>query len=246
MQIDQVQSINRYRSVMQSAQAAETAKAPQEEEAKQTAAAAEPAASTDRVELSGDSTVWKMNKSDRAALVESLKEDQKNQMDRFVNMMAGIFQKQGITAATAGSDSFWRTIASGNFTVDAETKAAAQQAISEDGYWGVKQTSERIFSMAAALAGDNTELMEKMQAAVEKGFQRAGLAWGGKMPSITDDTHEAINKMFDEYYAANKPESAEDEKTEEAEKAEESEKAEETEKAEESKKSESGEDSGKD
>ena len=107
---------------------------------------------TDRAEFSADTKVTnKMSDSERAALVESLKSDLDNQMSRFTNMMMQTFNKQGITGLTAGSDAFWRQIASGNFTVDAQTKAEAQQAISEDGYWGVKQTSQRIFDMAKDL-----------------------------------------------------------------------------------------------
>ncbi len=144
---------------------------------------------TDRAEFSADTKVTnKMSDSERAALVESLKSDLDNQMSRFTNMMMQTFNKQGITGLTAGSDAFWRQIASGNFTVDAQTKAEAQQAISEDGYWGVKQTSQRIFDMA------------KMQDAVEKGFEQATASWGKALPGICDDTHSAINGMFEEYY----------------------------------------------
>lgn len=159
------------------------------------------APNTDRVELSSDAKVTnKMSDADRAALVESLKSDLDNQMSRFTNMMMQMFNKQGITGLQAGSDGFWRQIASGNFTVDAQTKAEAQQAISEDGYWGVKQTSQRIFDMAKAIAGDDPEMMKKMQNAVEKGFEQATAAWGKELPGICGETHTAINGMFDEYY----------------------------------------------
>ena len=158
-------------------------------------------ASTDRAEFSKDARVTnKMSDSERAALVQSLKADLDNQMTRFTNMMAQIFQKQGITGLTAQGDDFWRRIASGNFTVDAQTKAEAQEAISEDGYWGVKQTSQRIFDFAYALAGDDADKMKEMQDAVEKGFEQATKAWGGPMPSITGDTHSAISDLFNDYY----------------------------------------------
>ena len=42
-----------------------------------------------------------------------------------------------------------------------------------------------------------------VQAAVEKGFQQAGAAWGGDLPSICGDTHTAVGKLFDDYYAKN-------------------------------------------
>lgn len=156
---------------------------------------------TDRVELSSDAKVTnKMSDADRAALVESLKSDLNTQTTRFTNMMMQMFNKQGITGLQAGSDAFWRQIASGNYTVDAKTKAEAQQAISEDGYWGVKQTSQRIFDMAKAIAGDDTEMMKKMQNAVEKGFEQATAAWGKELPGICGETHTAINGMFEDYY----------------------------------------------
>jgi len=156
----------------------------------------------DRVEFSKDTRVSsKMSDSERAALVKSLKADLDNQMVRFTNMMTQMFQKQGITGMTAQGDDMWRKIASGNFTVDAQTKADAQEAISEDGYWGVKQTSQRIFDFAYALAGDDPEKMRKMQAAVEKGFEQATKSWGRELPSIAQETHSAIGDLFDSYYA---------------------------------------------
>lgn len=156
---------------------------------------------TDRVEFSKDTKVnGKMSDSERAALVQSLKADLDNQMTRFTNMMTQMFQKQGITGAAAQGDNMWKMIASGNFTVDAQTKAEAQQAISEDGYWGVKQTSQRIFDFAYALAGDDPEKMKEMQAAVEKGFEQATKSWGRELPSIAQETHSAIGDLFDSYY----------------------------------------------
>ena len=153
----------------------------------------------DRVEISAEAKVTtKMTDAERADLVKSLKDDLDSQMSRFTNMMMRTFQKQGITAAKG--DDFWKQIASGNFTVDAQTKADAEAAISEDGYWGVKQTSARIFDFAKALAGDDPDKMKKMQDAVEKGFKQAEDAWGGSLPGICGDTKSAINKLFDDYY----------------------------------------------
>jgi len=159
----------------------------------------------DRVELSKDAKdVTKMSDSERASLVQSLKDDLNNQMTRFTNMMVQNFQKQGINFSLANGDDFWKMMASGNYTVDAKTKADAQAAISEDGFWGVKQTSQRIFDFAAALAGDDAEKMKTFQDAVEKGFSQAEDAWGGSLPSICGETHSAVNQLFDEYYEQHK------------------------------------------
>ena len=192
-------AVRQYNQSVQQTQSAASATSMAAVPAKDAAKAETP--DVDKVELSKDTDITKMSSSDRAALVQSLKDDLNNQMSRFTNMMTQMFQKQGITASQAQGDDFWKMMASGNYTVDEKTKAEAQQAISEDGFWGVKQTSQRIFDFAQALAGDDVETMKKMQAAVEKGFEQAGAAWGGDLPSISGETHDAVNKLFDDYYA---------------------------------------------
>lgn len=206
-------NINRYQSVATPAQTAKTGAAASTKTAEKTAesGAAESGAKTeqktDTVELSSDAkSINKMSAEDRAALVKSLKADQEQQMNRFINMMTQTFQKQGVTAKTAEDDSFWRMFSSGDLTVDWETKQNAIEAISEDGYWGVKQTSERIFQMAQALAGDDPEKMKQMQDAVAKGYSAAGKAWGGDLPDIAGQTIDTVNKMFEDYFAGEKTE----------------------------------------
>lgn len=190
------------RQYTQNVQSARTVTAPVTD-TKEEASASAVQKDVDRAEFSKDTAVTgKMSDSERSALVQSLKDDLNNQMSRFTNMMVQTFQKQGISAASLQGDNFWKFMASGNYTVDAKTKAEAEEAISEDGFWGVKQTSQRIFDFAKAVAGDDVDTMKKMQAAVEKGFEQAGAAWGGDLPSICGDTHEAVGKLFDEYYAS--------------------------------------------
>lgn len=145
-------------------------------------------------------SINKMSKEKRAALVEQLKADQAAREQSLVSLVTQMMSKQAKTNAYGGSDGIWRFIASGNYTVDAATKAQAQKDIAEDGYWGVKQTSQRIFDFASALAGDDVDKMKEMQAAVEKGFKLAGKAWGGDLPGISQDTFAATNKLFEEYY----------------------------------------------
>lgn len=199
-------AINRYQAVSGYTKATETGKTAESAVAAKTAEteAAESQAEekADSVDLSSDAkSINKMSAEDRAALVKSLKADLENQKTRFINMMTQTFQKQGMTAKTANDDSFWRMFSSGNLQVDQETKAAAQEAISENGYWGVKQTSERIFQMAQALAGDDPEKMKTMQDAVKRGYEAAGKAWGGELPGIAGETISAVDKMFEDYFA---------------------------------------------
>lgn len=146
-------------------------------------------------------SINKMSKEDRAALVKQLKADQENRQNSLTNLVSQMLGKQaGMYGIANGDDSIWKIFANGNFTVDAATKAQAQEDISEDGYWGVKQTSQRLFDFASALAGDDEDKMRQMQSAMEKGFKQAASAWGKDLPDISSKTLEAANKLFDEYY----------------------------------------------
>ena len=140
--------------------------------------------------------------ADRKAIIAQLKSDTEQRMAQMQSLVTKMFAKQGITIGTA--DDMWKVLASGNFTADADTIAKAKEDISEDGYWGVKQTSSRIFDFATALAGDDEEKMQKMKAAVEKGFKLATKSWGKELPDISKNTYSAVMDKFDDYFASKK------------------------------------------
>lgn len=146
-------------------------------------------------------SINKMSSEDRAALVSQLKADQANRQAQLASLVSQMMKGQATTFAKT-DDAMWKFLAGGNFTVDPATKAQAQADIAEDGYWGVKQTSQRLFDFASALAGDDVEKMKEMQAAMEKGFKQATKTWGRELPGICQDTIAAANKLFDDYYAS--------------------------------------------
>ena len=152
-------------------------------------------------------SINKMSKEDRAALVKQLKADQESRQNSLTNLVSQMLGKQaGVYGIANGDDSIWKIFANGNFTVDEAAKAQAQEDISEDGYWGVKQTSQRLFDFASALAGDVEDKMRQMQSAMEKGFKQATSAWGRDLPDISNQTLDAANKLFDEYYKSKQSE----------------------------------------
>lgn len=153
---------------------------------------------------SGTYSINRMSAEERSALVEQLKADQENRQKQLMTIVQQMMSKQATSFSVANDDEdgIWRFLAKGDFTVDAATKEQAQKDISEDGYYGVKQTSERLFDFASALAGDDVEKMKKMQSAIEKGYQQATKSWGKDLPDICKDTLDATNKLFEDYYAS--------------------------------------------
>ena len=145
-------------------------------------------------------SINKMSEADRVAMVKQLKAEQANREQQLTNLVHKMLYGQAKTYGQATD--MWKFLASGDYTVDAATKEQAQKDISEDGYWGVKQTSQRLFDFASALAGDDVDKMKEMQKAMEKGFKLATGAWGRELPSICQDTFDTANKLFDDYYAS--------------------------------------------
>ena len=176
-----------YKSTEQKAAATET-------EGKQTEVSAvyEPSAETEKT-----NTVTAKQKNE--AIISRLKADAEARTQQLQQLVQQMISKQG--NAYGQANDMWKFLASGNFTVDAQTKAQAQADIAEDGYWGVKQTSERILDFAKALSGGDMDKMKEMQAAFEKGFKQATKTWGKELPQISQDTRSAVNKLFEDFYA---------------------------------------------
>lgn len=129
------------------------------------------------------------------AIVDKLKADADARSAQLKSLVEKMMTKQGQTIGTA--DDMWKFLASDNFTVDAATKAQAQKDISEDGYWGVEQTSDRILDFAKALTGGDPDLIDKMQKAFEKGFSAATKSWGKELPEISQKTYDAVIEKFE-------------------------------------------------
>ena len=155
---------------------------------------------SEKSDLQPTYSINKMSKEERANMVSQLKADQEYRQNQLVGIVSQMMTGQANTLAK--TDDIWKFLASGNFTVTPEVKAQAQKDIAEDGYWGVTQTSQRLFDFASALAGDDESMMKKMESAMEKGFRQAMGAWGKELPQISQDTMDASRKLFSDYYAS--------------------------------------------
>lgn len=151
-----------------------------------------------------DKATTKSNQTDRSAIVAKLKADSDRRMSQLVDIVRQTIGKQGQTIGKA--DDMWKFLASGDFTVDAATKAQAQADIADDGYWGVDQTSDRIVDFAKALSNDDPDKAQEMIDAFKKGFSQATKAWGSKLPDISQRTYDAVMEKFDTWKNGEKTE----------------------------------------
>ncbi|MGN0307322.1 MAG: hypothetical protein ACI4DN_03800 [Lachnospiraceae bacterium] len=132
-------------------------------------------------------------------LLNRLKADTEARTAQLRSLVEKLMAGQGNAIGTA--DDMWSFLRTGDFTVDAQTKAQAQADIAEDGYWGVNQTSDRIVDFAKALTGGDPDKIEEMREAFQKGFDQAKKTWGGELPEISQRTYEATMAKFDAWAA---------------------------------------------
>lgn len=156
---------------------------------------------SEKEEMKATYSINRMSAEERASLVEKLLSDQENRKNQLSSLVKDMLSKQGEVSNLASLFS-----PENLKTVSAKEIEQAKKDISEDGYWGVKQTAQRLFDFASALAGDDVEKMKEMQDAMEKGFKKATEAWGKELPQICSDTLDAANQLFSDYFASRQTE----------------------------------------
>ena len=109
-------------------------------------------------------------------------------------MLADVLEEQLTTTRIASEDA----------SIDFKnlTPAEAQELVSEEGYLGVEQTSDRIVQFALSLIGNDPDLLEEIKASIDKGFEMAASALGGTLPDISMKTYDAVIDKLDAWAAA--------------------------------------------
>lgn len=129
--------------------------------------------------------------------INEIKQDFARNTESFKKMVEAMIEKQGKKVNQVLKD-----LAAGkevDLKVDSETQASAQAAISEDGYFGVNKTSERIVDFAKALSGGDKSKIETLRNAFKEGFDSAKEAFGGELPEISQQTYDKVMQGFEDW-----------------------------------------------
>lgn len=78
------------------------------------------------------------------------------------------------------------------------TPQEAQDLVSEDGFFGITQTSDRVANFVFSFAGDDLELLQKGREGIVQGFEEAEKLFGGNLPEISYKTQERTLALIDE------------------------------------------------
>lgn len=118
--------------------------------------------------------------------------DQNNQrMENFKNLIRTLIEKQGGTVESAISGDFL-------VKIDEATRQEAQEAISEDGEFGIAKTAERIVSFAKAISGGDPSKLDTLKKAIKQGFDEAEKILG-ELPEISKATYKEVMKQLDSW-----------------------------------------------
>ena len=134
--------------------------------------------------------------------IDSLKMSLEEQKLSIRNMVKDLVEKQGFkfnSSTLRFSDGEIYNEKSENIRVDKATSLKAQSEISDEGFWGVKKTSERIVDFAKKISGGDISKLEILKDAIREGFEAAKELMGGKLPDISEQTYEAVMKSLDEW-----------------------------------------------
>lgn len=75
-------------------------------------------------------------------------------------------------------------------------KNQAASLISEDGFFGIKNTANRIADFVLGFAGDDEKLLRQGRSGMLRGFNEASKIWGKELPDISQKTMQlALQKV---------------------------------------------------
>lgn len=77
----------------------------------------------------------------------------------------------------------------------------AKELVSDDGFFGIDKTSQRVSSFVIDLAGDNIEALREARKGIVQGFEEAEKMWGGNLPEISYQTQEKTLDIVDQKIA---------------------------------------------
>ena len=77
------------------------------------------------------------------------------------------------------------------------SSAEAKELVSDEGFFGVIETSSRVSSFVIDMAGNNLEGLQEARKGIVQGFEQAEQMWGGELPEISYETQAKTLEIVD-------------------------------------------------
>ncbi len=142
----------------------------------------------------------------KAEELESIKKThQESQEKQFVQMLSQVqsavqtkSQESGFEVQYQEFQNFLKEVGYTGKPIASLSQDEAKVLVSEEGFFGIQQTSERIADFVIMGSGGDEKLLRAGREGAMEGFRQAEAMWGGKLPDIAYETIEkALAKIDD-------------------------------------------------
>ena len=123
-------------------------------------------------------------------MISKIKAEVDQAHENLRNLVKKLLEKQGMTFNDLKIDG-------PDVKIDDETRAEAQKAIDEGGPYSVENTSDRMVDFAKAISGGDKSKISLLRDSIQKGFDEAEKAFGGKLPEISHETLKRTMEKLD-------------------------------------------------
>jgi hypothetical protein len=128
---------------------------------------------------------------------EQITKNANEMMFKSTNIQATISAKDDFTSLYEDFQSFLGDIGYEGKPIAELSQSEAAELVSEDGIFGITQTSERIANFVINGAGDDEDRFRAGREGMLRGFKEAEEMWGGELPEISQKTMQAALEMVD-------------------------------------------------
>jgi hypothetical protein len=140
----------------------------------------------------------KLSKDEAADIRSQITENANAMMLKSVNVQGKLVSKEvGSEELQADFQNFLKDIGYDGKPIAELSQDEASKLVSEDGIFGVKQTSERIANFVINGAGGDEDMLRAGREGMLQGFKDAEAMWGGELPEISQKTMDAALEMVD-------------------------------------------------
>ena len=150
-----------------------------------------------------------LQKGSKAEKLEEIKQAHKeSQSKQFARMMSEVqslvqekVQKSDIELEYQEFQEFLKNIEYEGKPIASLSEEEAAELVSDDGFFGIPQTSERIAQFVIHGAAGDEALLREGRKGILQGFKEAEEIWGGKLPDIAYETIEKAVEILDDLMA---------------------------------------------
>ncbi len=140
----------------------------------------------------------KISKDDALEIRAQITQNANDMMLKSTSIQANLVNKQDdFTSQYKDFQSFLSDIGYEGKPIAELSQSEAAELVSEDGIFGIEQTSQRIANFVISGAGGDEDRFRAGREGMIEGFKQAEAMWGGELPEISQKTMQAAIEMVD-------------------------------------------------